>query len=609
MPKGIDIYKENKNTIIKGLQYYEPRTVNNLKELLEKSSKKFNNKTAFKYKNKKGDIIEKSYSNFYNDVNALGSSLISMGMKGSKISILSENRYEWGLSYLSIVNGTGVSVPLDKYLPPIEIETLVKRAGIEAIIYSPSFQESIEKIASQKTTLKYFICMENNPNESDERFLSLPKLIDKGNKLIEEDYKDFTDAKINEEEMSVLLFTSGTTNQAKGVMLSHSNIASNITSLTTIIKIYPDDVHLSLLPLHHTFENTIGFLFMIHSGICIAFNDGIKHLAKNLKEYNVSVIVAVPAIFEVIYKKLKEGIEKSGKKNLVNNLIKLTDILSKMGINIKKYVFKSIIKNISPKLRILITGAAPLDKEIIKGFSDIGLTTLQGLGLTECSPVIAATNDFINKPGTVGYPLMGVELYIDSPDENGIGEIVVRGKNIMLGYYENEEETKEVLTSDKWFKTGDLGTMDSEYYLTVTGRVKSMIVLASGKKAFPEEFEVLLNNNDEIKESYVWGYQKSENDVQICAKIVLDKDFLENTDYKSNKEISEKIKLIIKEINNRLPRYKMIRYFILTYEELIKTTTLKIKRPLENESLNKILKAANVDMRKISGEFIENLRF
>jgi long-chain acyl-CoA synthetase len=393
--------------------------------------------------------------------------------------------------------------------------------------------------------------------------------------------------------MRILLFTSGTTKMSKGVMLSHTNIVSNILSLDSIIQIKEDDVHLSLLPLHHTFENTIGFLFMVHSGVCIAYNEGIRHIVKNMNEFGVSILVAVPAIYEIMYAKLKDGIEKSGKKPLVDMITKLSNGLLKVGIDLRRVFFKSVLAKLSPKLRLMASGAAPIDAEIARGFESMGITFLQGYGLTETSPLVCGTGPLSKVHGTVGHPILGVDVCIDAPDADGMGEILVRGKNVMLGYYESPEETKEVLDPDGWFRTGDLGMIDDNGIVRITGRAKSMIVFANGKKAFPEEYEILLNAADKIKDSFVWGESTGDGDVRICAKIVLHEDV-------DPEAVKDEIESIVKGINERIPKYKIIHYYVMTKDDLVKTTTLKIKRPIEEKKMRQYIESSGKDMRKLN---------
>lgn len=609
--RGIDISVKDGKRVVTGLGYYESRKVNDLRELVKESAARYGNAIGFRFKDKEGRITGKTYVEFDRDIDCLGTALISLGLKGAHISVIGENRYEWGVCYFSIVNGTGVVVPMDKYLPQNEVENLVERGKVEAICYSPAFHGMMTEIAKTNQRIKYYICMEDMAgiDKTDPRFITMPELIEKGRKLIENGDRSFIDAEIDKDKMSILLFTSGTTSIAKGVMLSHSNITSNVASIGATIKAGPGDVYLSLLPLHHTFENTVGLMFMVHSGVTIAYCDGIKHIAQNLKEYNVSLLVAVPAIFEAMYKKLQEGIKNSGKEKLVKFLMAVSDVLRSVGIDLRRKIFKSIFEKIGPGLRLAVSGAAPLDPEVNRGFVRLGLDLLQGYGLTEASPVVASNNDFVNELGTVGYPLAGVEVAIDNPDENGLGEILVRGGNVMLGYYEDPDATAEAIEPDGWLRTGDLGSIDERGFIRITGRAKSMIVLANGKKAFPEEYETMLNNIPGVKDSFVWGNKAPDGDVQICAKLVVDSEKLVEMHGRmpSEKELAASFGAAIKEINATIPQYKIIRYFVMSTEDLVKTTTLKIKRPVEYEKVNSMLQKAGVDMRRVSGRFIEKL--
>jgi long-chain acyl-CoA synthetase len=613
MKKGVRISYRDGKRIAEGLGCYEPKVVNDLKELVKGSARNYGSKPAFKFKNKAGEITHKTYIDLDTEIDCLGTALYSLGLKDTRMSIIGENRYEWGVCYLSVVNGTGVAVPLDRHLPVNEIENLINRGRVEVLFYSPAYHEAMLEIAGRNDKVKTFICMEEiskpTVESSGVRFLALPALIEKGRKLLAEGDKSFTEATIDREKMSVLLFTSGTTSMSKGVMLSHTNLASNITGVTSLIKVYPTDVHLSLLPLHHTFENTIGLLFMVHSGICIAYCDGIKYIAQNLKEYNVTLLVAVPAIFESMYRKLQEAIRKSGKEKLLKALIRVSDLLRMVGIDLRRQLFRSVFEQLGPGLRLAVSGAAALDKEVVTGFDKIGFRLLQGYGLTEASPVVAANNDFINVPGTIGYPMQGIDVAIDAPDENGIGEIITRGRNIMLGYYEDPAATADSFTPDGWLRTGDIGTIDEKGLIRITGRAKSMIVLTSGKKAFPEEYEVQLNNIPGIKDSYVWGNTAPDGDVQICAKLVVDREKAveENGGLLPEKELAARFDAAIRELNKTMPQYKIIRYFVMTEEELIKANGIKTKRHAEYEKVKAMLEKAGVDIRRVNGRYIERL--
>jgi long-chain acyl-CoA synthetase len=348
MNKGYEILFEDGRRIVKGLGHYPASYVTDCRGLVKGTVKKYGNKTAFKFK-RNGKTVEISYKAFDNHIDALGTALHSLGLKDNKIAIIGENRYEWAVAYFSVINGTGVGVPLDKYLPAIEIENLVNRSGATAIFYSQAFHDVMVGISKKENSLKYFISMDNQNDDSENtRFLNMQSLIDKGRELLDKGDKSFVDAQINRETLSILLFTSGTTKAAKGVMLSHKNVASNVTALTGCIEIFPTDVHLSLLPLHHTFESTLGMLFMLHAGVTIAYSEGIRHIAQELKDFNVSILVAVPAIFEALYSKLISGIEKAGKLGLVNFLKKVTGLLLKLGIDTRKKFLNLFLISLAP---------------------------------------------------------------------------------------------------------------------------------------------------------------------------------------------------------------------------------------------------------------------
>jgi len=589
MKKLIKIYNENERRVFEGIGMYDYSEPNDIRELLNNACDKYKTRTAFKYK-QDGKIVEKTYVDFRNDVEALGQGLFDMGLLGEKVAVISENRYEWGVCYLSVINGLGVGVPLDKYLPKIEIENLIERSGAKAIFFSKTYIDTMKEIAKNNKKLKYYICMDE---VEDDKLLSLKTVIKSGKESLEKGKNEFLTLPIDREKMSILLFTSGTTNLSKGVMLSHKNITSNVRTIINLIKVYETDVHLSLLPLHHTFENTIGLMFMVHAGVCISYCEGIKHIVKNLEEFNVSVLVAVPAIFEVMYSRIQEGIKKSGKEKFLANMIKISEALLKVHIDLRKVLFSSVRNKVGKNLRLMVSGVAPIDKEIIKFFESIGITFLQGYGLTETAPLVCVNSPDKNIYGTVGFPMQRVKVSLDDVDANGMGELIVKGDNVMLGYFNNEEATKESFTADGWLKTGDLATINEEGAISITGRAKSMIVFENGKKAFPEEYEVLINKLDCVKESFVWGSTSKDGSVQICAKVVLKED-------EDVGKCIEKIDERIKEINNGIPKYKIIRYFVVTQEELTKTTTLKIKRNIEKDKIESLLKERNVDMRKIN---------
>ncbi len=562
--------------------------ITDIKDMLKKSGELYGERPAFKFKtDKENEFRIITHKEFRNQVDSLGTKLIEMGFKDKRIAVISENRYEWALAYLAIVCGTGMVVPLDKSLPENEIESLIQRSEVEAIFYSNKYDDIMKKIQeNKKTKLKYLISMDLEKNEND--VYSEKQLLIEGKKLLEEGNTKFIDAKIDNKKMGIMLFTSGTTAMSKAVALSHKNICTNLMDIASVIEIHERDTMLSFLPLHHTFECTVGFLYPVYKGACIAYCDGIRHIAENIKEYQVTAMISVPILFENMYKKVMKGIAKKGKLEKVKKGIKISNVLLRLGIDIRKKLFKEIHDILGGKVRLFVNGAAALDKEVEKGFNELGFKIVQGYGLTETSPVLAAGNDKYTKLGSVGKVFPSVEIKIDNPNEHGIGEIVAKGPNVMLGYYQNEEATNAVL-KDGWFYTGDLGYLDKQNYLFITGRKKDVIVLKNGKNIYPEELETNINRIEGVKESLVFGKPENDDkdDLKICAKIVYDANAMkEEYGIEGEEEISKKLWEKVKEINKEMPTYKYIREIIFTQDDLIKTTTQKVKR---HEELKKIL--------------------
>ncbi len=561
--------------------------IENFRELLEVAKRDNENHIVYKYKkNIKSDKIEyiqKTYKEFTNDIKSISTVLLNLGLQGKRVAIIGNNRYEWCVSYLAITTGDMVVVPLDKALPENEIELLIKRSEVSAIILEEKYLETIKEIANKKDNdLETLICMDDVQKEG---IIKYQELLEQGQKLIEQGNKDYDNIKIDKDKMSIMLFTSGTTNEPKAVMLSQNNICSNITSLRKYISIYPSDTLLSFLPIHHTFECTITFLFGLYCGATVAFCDGLKHIEENLKEYKISVFVAVPLVLETMYKKIQKGIHNSGKEELINKMTKISNTLLKFHIDLRKILFKQIINNFGGHLRIVLYGAAPMSKDTILGYNNLGIDSIQGYGLTETSPVISAETDKKKRPGSIGLVLENLECKIVDKNEEGIGEIVVKGPSIMLGYYNNEEATKEVL-KDGWFYTGDYGYLDEDGFLFITGRKKDVIVLRNGKNVYPQEIEFLINKLLYVKESLVYQRGQSKTDTMLCAKIVYDKEQLKKKFGKKNEEeYKEEIWKDIKEINKKLPIFKHIKKIEITTEELVKTTTQKVKRYKELENI------------------------
>ena len=557
-----------------------------IKDMLKKSGEKFGDRPAYIFKTEEeGKFRQITHKQLRDEVDALGTSLINMGLKDKRIAVISENRYEWGIAYLAAVAGTGIVVPLDKALPDNEIESLIMRSEVEAIFYSAKYNEVMNRLNKQHSTkIKYFISMDLDKKEDD--VYSQKELIEEGKQLIKDGNREFLDAKIDREGMGIMLFTSGTTAQSKAVMLSHKNIVSNLMDITATIKIDENDVFLSFLPLHHTFECTVGFLYPLSKGSTLAFCEGIKHIADNIKEYRITAMISVPILFENMYKKVMKSIEKKGKLETVKKGIKISNFLLKFGIDIRKKLFKEIHENLGGRLRLLVAGGAALDPEAEKGFNELGFTMYQGYGLTETSPVIAAEDDKYRRLGSIGKAFPSLDVKLDDVNEEGIGELMVKGPTTMLGYYNNEEATKEAIEPDGWLHTGDLAKIDKDGFIFISGRKKFVIVLKNGKNIYPEELEALINRIEGVKESFVYGIPEDNGDYKIGAKLVYDREIMKEL---YNAEDEEKIHEIlwqeVKKINKTMPAYKYIRNVIVTEEEFIKTTTQKIKR---NEEMKRI---------------------
>lgn len=479
--------------------------------------------------------------------------------------------------------GGMVSVPLDKDLQYDELENSLIRSKADCIIFDEKHLDKIESlISNNKTNLSNFICM-----SKIEGFKSVEELLEEGEILLNKGENGYKDYKINENEMAILLFTSGTTSSSKAVMLSQKNIASNIYAMQCVEDIRETDTNIAFLPFHHIFGSTC-IIMMIACGVRTVFPDGLRYIKQNLNEYKVTIFVGVPVLIEAMYKTIMKEVEKQNKTKLIEKARIISNFLVKCNIDIRRKIFKKLIDELGGELRFIISGGAPADAKIMKGFNDLGIEVVQGYGLSETAPVIAA-EDFKNKRnGSVGLPMLNDTIEIVNKDSDGIGEIRVKGPNVMLGYYEMPELTNEVL-KDGWFYTGDLGYIDKKGYIFITGRNKNMIVLKNGKKVFPEEIETLINRMEIVSECMVFGMPENgdEKDLKLSVKIVYDKDFVNEKYGKiDEKELYNIIWNEIKELNTSFPRYKHIQNMIITDEELVKTTTKKVKR---FEEMKKIL--------------------
>lgn len=559
-----------------------------LRELLRESSEKYSDKIAFITK-VKGEsrgghtYINTTYKELFESLNYLGTALWEKGFAGERIALIGENSYYWCLGYFAVASGLGVVVPLDKLLQKEELESLLIRSGATAVFCDRKHLDVIEEIKSEgKTKLKLIIGIDCKPDGGE----SVMDLLIRGEELVNAGSRDFIDAPIDREALTYLLFTSGTTSASKAVMLSQKNVMSVNYYMNLEEVFFPDDVSIHLLPLHHCYGMG-GMLIFLSQGITNVFCDGLKYITINLKEYGVSVMMTVPLLLENMYRKIMKAVEKQGMTEKVEKAKRMCNTADKFGIHVRRKVFSAIIEQLGGRMRCLINGAAALDPVVSKGFNDFGILTVQGYGLTECSPTIASESYRYLKPGSVGKMMPHMDYMIDEPDEAGIGELMVRGDNIMMGYYDDPAATSEVL-KDGWLRTGDLAYFDKDGYLFITGRKKNVIVMKNGKNVFPEEIENLVNKLSYIEESMVFVRNKATDSV-LWIKAVYSEEYL-----KENDMDYEKLEKIfagdMDKINQGMPSYKMIKHFLLSDRPTVKTTTAKTKRNDELREIKKELK-------------------
>lgn len=558
---------------------YEFREIADLKDMVDSSARLFAEKDAYLVKKvPDGEYLPVKYGQVKKDIDAIGTRLIDMGLKGKHIAVIGENSYKWVISYLSVVNGTGVVVPLDRELQPKEIANLLDRGDVSAVIYSKRLEKKmLEAIETAQRDMEYKICMD----ESEENnVLNLDELIREGAELVENGDNRFTEAEIDREEMCSLLFTSGTTGLAKGVMLSHKNITANVYNMSKYVKIAENDVGLSVLPMHHSYELTCHIFTGFYQGMTIAICEGLKHITKNMAEAPANVMLSVPLIFETMHKKVFKQAKASGKLEKMKKMMAVSKALKLYNRpELLRKIFKEVHEAFGGHIHIFIAGGAAIDPAVIEDFQALGLPMIQGYGMTESAPIIAVNKIHYSKPASVGLPMPGTEIRILDPDEKGVGEILCRSDSVMIGYYKNPEETAAVLQGG-WLHTGDYGYFDKEGFLYICGRKKSVIVTKNGKNIFPEEVEFYLQQSEFIAEVLVHGIEDERSgDTVVKAEIYLDRDAIKEVHGEmSEKEIRDLIKNEIDTINEQMPPYKRVKRFGIRETEFEKTTTRKIKR-------------------------------
>lgn len=575
-----EIVAQIKASTSPAVKYKESRPIMDIKHMIETSAQLYGDHTAFYQKMEKGGPYKTvSYTEMLDMVNGLGTALIDTGLKGKRIGVIGDNCCQWAISYLAALCGTGIVVPLDKELNPLELKQLIIQAEVSCVIFSGRFQKTFEDMKnSGGTVLKSLINMDADQDQGQVQ--AWRPLVKEGIRLIAEGDRRFLDAQINKDELSVILFTSGTTGVSKGVMLSHWNLASNLMVSPTVLKVNDWDIFFSVLPIHHTYECTCGFLMPIYKGAAIAYCEGLKYITKNLAEVKPTMFLGVPLIFESMYKKIWKNVRKQGKEKMLKKVLKLNRKTKKIGLDLGNLFLKEIRAVFGGRMRIMICGGAAINPEILEGIQDFGIQALQGYGLTECAPLGALNPDTAPKATSIGVPFPGCSMRIDSPNEEGIGELCIKGPNIMFGYYNMPEATASVIR-DGWFHTGDLGYIDEDGYAYITGRKKNVIITKNGKNVYPEELEYYLSNVPFIEESFVFGQDSDDGeDTTIVASVKLDEEELKEKlgkDY-SLEEAQKLLWQEVDKINEMTPFFKKIKKIIIRKEDFAKNTAKKIVR-------------------------------
>ncbi len=556
--------------------------MDSLKDIITIRCDEYKDRVAFMEKDPNTrEYVNIKYSKLKEDVLNLGTALLEkLKLENEKVAVIGENSYKWYITYMATICGVGIIVPLDKELPEAEILNLLQRSKAKCIVYSSRKEEVIKKLRNELPDDMVYV--EMSKEKSDDESYSFDQLLKEGKELIDTGTTSYIDKKIDRDAFSALIFTSGTTAKSKGVMLCHRNLTANIYSAESLVPDQTSFRYISILPMHHTYEFMISYLNATANGSCVGICEGLKYISKNMKEIKPTIFVAVPLLVDNIVKKIEKALKETKKEKLINNVSVITNSLSKVGIDLRRIVFKKVIDNFGGNLKYIFSGAAPIDKHVVEKVESFGISLMQGYGLTETAPLVAGTPPNDRVSGTVGKPLKGVEVRIDLEENQTSGEIMVKGNNVMLGYYEDEEETKKVLKKG-WIYTGDVGYFDDKGNLVISGRIKNVIVTKNGKKIFPEEMEFVINKIPIIKESLVYGEESKEDktDVTLAVKVTLDEEYIEEV-YSSNRPSDEELYNLvwkeIKKINREQVPYKVIKKLEIKKEDFSKTTTMKIKR-------------------------------
>ena len=571
----------------KYIVYRHQRPITDIKQMLESSVELYGDNPAFHQRFVKGEPYQSvTYKETLADVNGLGTAMIQHGLHHRRIAVIGENCYQWASTYLAITGGVGVVVPLDKELKEDDLKGLIIESEACAVFFTKKYEDIFKRIkASGDTNLEFLANL--NAEENTEEVYSWKALIAEGKAFVEGGDRRFLDAEIIGDEMAALLFTSGTTGRTKGVMISQYNICFDLMSAPTILTVHDWDVFFSVLPIHHTYECTCGFLMPLYKGASIAYCEGLKYIQKNLQETKPTMFLGVPLIFESLYKAIMKNVRKQGKENAVKTVLKLNKYTSFFGLDLNKKFLKDILNVFGGRMRVVISGGAAIDPDILKFFNDLGMIAVQGYGLTECAPMAALNPDDHRymRNSSVGHIMPGMQVKIADMGEDGVGEICIKGGNVMMGYYNMPEETAECIV-DGWFHTGDLGYTDDDDFIYITGRKKNVIITANGKNVFPEELEYLLGKVDLVAESMVWAEAGEDGqDSVIVASIRPDQEALDaalGEDAKDEEKVKALLWKYVDEINEKLPAFKVIKRISVRNEDFEKNTAHKIKRFVES---------------------------
>lgn len=568
----------------KNYPIYKTTFIDDMRSLVEEAAQNFPDSIAISYKENywDKDVRKITFSQWRDDVRNLGTALIKEGLREKNIAIVGENSYGWCCSFFGVMAIGAVTVPVDKELPVEDIDGIITTTSCKAVIFGKASEAKVKEMLSKGglSTVKYLISVAPeasiDASELGDRVLTtISQLQERGDGLYKSGDTSYYDYKIDVNRLASIVFTSGTTGKGKGVMLSQANICLDMT-----LGMYNFDITrktLHVLPPHHTFGSTVNYVGHLSQGCEVYISSGIKHVSDEIKEQQPTHLILVPAFLEVMNRKIWTTARKSGKEGLLKVMMKVSDCLRKIGIDVRRKLFSSVLSAFGGKLELIICGGAKLDEDIIKTFDSIGITVLNGYGITECSPLISANRNEYRKPGSVGTPILACRVKIDDPDENGEGEICVKGPNVMLGYYNNPEATAEVFDKDGFFHTGDYGKLDEEGWIYITGRKKNLIILSNGKNVYPEEIEAELQKIEGVTEVVVYaGESRVQKDkITIVAEIFPDSDLLADSGVA---DLQNYFEGKVKELNARMPSYKAVKRVKIRDVEFQKNTSRKITR-------------------------------